>query len=219
MDKKIIFGVLVFALIASIVGLLIPSEKQVPKQTFPWQIEVTPTGNTRVFGLTLGESTLQQAELVFGAMSELSLFEPVPGQGQRVVEAYFDKVTLGGLSARVVVVMNFTEDQLQTMFERGVRISTLGDGSRKVMLHADDIRQVRDTAIYTITYLPRISLNKELLEKRFGKPDQLVIEKDTATQHWLYPKKGLDVALDKNNSSVLQYIAPTKFEKLIDPLR
>lgn len=219
MDKKIIIGVLVFALIASIVGLLIPAEKQPAVQTFPWQIELTPEGKTKVFGLTLGQSTLQQAEQVFGAISELSLFYPVPGQGQRGVEAYFDKVNLGGLSARVVAVMSFTPEQLQSMHDRGARISTLGDGSRKVTLHTDDVRLVRNTSIYSITYLPRIRLEKELLEKRFGKPDQLVAEQNTNTQHWMYPELGLDIALDENSYAVFQYIAPSQFEALLEPLK
>lgn len=219
MDKKIIIGVLLFALIASVIGLLIPADKQSAVQTFPWQIDVTASGTIQVFGLRLGESSLNQAEQVFGPVTELSLFEPAPGKGQRMVEAYFDKVTLGGLSARVVSVMAFTPEQLQVMFERGIRISTLGDGGRKVTLHADDVRQVRNTPITTITYLPRISLNKELLEKRFGKPGQIVTEKESGAQHWLYPDKGLDIALGKNEKAVLQYIAPAEFEKLIGPLK
>jgi len=219
MDSKIITAILLFAFVVSAVGLLIPTENPPSMQTFPWQINVNSNGTTQVFGLNLGESTLQQAEQVFGATAELSLFEPVPGQGQRGVEAYFDKVNIGGLSARVVMVMSFTSEQLRNMFERGVRISTLGDGSRKVTLHADDITQVRVTPVHTITYLPRIRLESELLEKRFGKPEQLITEPDTGAQHWLYPKLGLDIALDKNNNAVFQYIAPENFEQLLEPLK
>lgn len=218
MDRKIITGIFIFALILLATGLIIPGGNQSRVQTFPWQIEITPGGSSQVFGLVLGKSTLQDAEQVFGASAELSLFEPSPGKGQRVVEAYFDKVTLGGLSAKVVVVLAFTPEQLQNLFERGARISTLGDGSRKVSLHADDIVLAHNTPVYTITYLPQVRLDTALLEQRFGKSGQVMTEKDTGTQHWLYPQLGLDIALDEKNNAVLQYIAPSHFADLVKPL-
>jgi len=218
MDIKIIAGVLVLAVTALVVGIMIPGGGEEPTQTFPWQISRTADGSTQVFGLTLGQSTLQHAEQVLQSESELSLFEPVPGKGQRVVEAYFDKVNLGGLSAKVVAVMALTPEQLQSMFERGARISTLGNGSRKVTLNAQDVAQVRETPIYTITYLPRVRLESALLEKRFGKPEQVITEKEMNTSHWLYPQLGLDIALDEKNNAVLQYVAPAQFEQLVKPL-
>jgi len=218
MDIKIITGVVAFAILAFAIGLMLPDSKQPPAQSFPWQINQTENGATQVFGLTLGESTLRQAEQAFQSQSELSLFEPAPGKGQRVVEAYFDKVTLGGLSAKVVAVIALTPEQLQIMFERGARISTLGDGSRKVTLDAQDVMQVRDTPIYTITYLPRIRLESALLEKRFGKPEQVIVEKESKTSHWLYPKLGLDIAMDEKSNAVFQYVVPAHFAKLVKPL-
>jgi len=209
----------VFAIIALVIGIMIPGGEPPPVQTFPWHIEHTSTGTTRVFGLTLGESSLQQAEHAFNAEAELSLFEPADEKRQRVIEAYFDKVTLGGLSAKVVVVFDVGAEQLQAMYQRGTRISTLGDGSRKVSLHAEDIATVRGIPIASVTYLPRIRLDAALLEKRFGQPAQIITEKDSNMTHWLYPDKGLDVALDEQGNGVLQYVSPTRFEQLIRPLQ
>jgi hypothetical protein len=219
MDIKIISGIIVFAVIALVIGLMIPGGEPPPVQTFPWQIEHTTSGSTRVFGLTLGESTLQQAEQVFGAEAELSLFEPADEKRKSMIEGYFDKVTLGGLSAKVVVVFDFTEDQIQAMYNRGTRISTLGDGSRKVSLHAEDIKTIRSSRIASITYLPRIRLDAALLEKRFGQPAQTIKEPGNNMTHWLYPDKGLDVALDEQGNGVLQYVSPARFEQLIRPLQ
>jgi len=218
MDTKIIGGIVAFTIIALVIGLMIPGGEPPPVQTFPWQIEHTASGTTRVFGLTLGESSLQQAEQVFNAEAELSLFEPADKNHKRIIEAYFDKVTLGGLSSRVVVVFDFTVEQLQVMYDRGTRISTLGDGSRKVSLHAEDIEAVRAAPIATITYLPRIRLDTALLEKRFGQPAQMIKEPDSDMTHWLYPDKGLDVALDQQGNGVLQYVSPVRFDQLMRPL-
>ncbi|HEY5602683.1 MAG TPA: hypothetical protein VIM41_06210 [Gammaproteobacteria bacterium] len=215
---KIISGVIFFAVIVLAIGLLIPAGEHSPDQTFPWQVEHTADGGTRVFGLILGESTVQDAEQVFNAAAEISLFEPPDNQHPQVIEAYFDKVTLGGLSAKVVIVMDIAPQHLMAIYQRGARISTLGDGSRKVTLHMDDIQQVRSAPIGGLTYLPRIRLDAALLEKRFGKPAQIVIEKDSNTTHWLYPDKGLDVSLDEHGNGVLQYVPPAKFAQLMAPL-
>ena len=219
MDRKIIFGVIVFAIIILVIGLIIPGGGPPPVQTFPWQIENTSSGTTRVFGLTLGESSLQQAEQAFNAGAELSLFEPADKKRKRVIEAYFDKVTLGGLSAKVVIVFDFTDEQLQAMYQRGARISTLGDGSRKVNLHAEDIAIIRSAPIASITYLPRIHIDAALVEKRFGQAVQVIKEPDGNMTHWLYPDKGLDVALDEQGNGVLQYVSPARFDQLMHPLQ
>jgi len=219
MDKKIISGVLIFALIALAIGLMIPGQDQAPTQTFPWQIEVTENGATRVFGLTLGESSLKQAEQIFKARAEISLFDPADDRQQQIIEAYFDTVTLGGLSARIIMVIDVIPGQLQKFYQRGTRISSLGDGSHKVSLHAEDVIQVRNMSIASMTYLSRIRLDSTLLEQRFGKPEQVIIEKASNTTHWLYPDKGLDVALSKEGNGVLQYVPPTRFSQLIEPLQ
>ena len=70
-----------------------------------------------------------------------------------------------------------------------------------------------------MTYLPRIRLETELLEKRFGQPTQVIKEKDSNMTHWLYPVMGLDVAIDEQGNGVLQYVLPAKFDQLVSPLQ
>ena len=176
-----------------------------------------------MFGLSLGESTLQDAEQVFHATAEVSLFVPAAEndqriKDQRIVEAYFDKVTLGGLSARLVAVIQVEPQLLQDFYERGARISALGSGSHKVSLHAQDRQQLLLMPIASITYLPRTKLDQDLIETRFGKAMQILVEKENQTTHWLYPDKGLDAALDGAGNAVLQYVPPSKFSVLTNPL-
>lgn len=238
MDKKIIMGVVTFAILALAIGLMIPTTDTPGTQGFPWQIELTSEGTTRVFGVTLGVSSLQQAEQLFHADAEISLFEPADKSLPRIVEAYFDKVNPGGLSAKVVAVIDIAPEQLQLFYEQGARINTLGVGSRRVTLNAENLDRVRAAPIASLTYLPRVRLDAALIEKRFGKPAQVVMEKvsesgkhhaskpvtesvketNNKTMHWLYPDKGLDVALDAQGQCVLQYVPPAKFDQLRIPL-
>ena len=219
MEKKIILGVLAFALLAIGIGIEeIPGPPEVPGSQFlPWQIEATPQGSTRVFGLTLGESVLRQAEQLYRGGAELSLF--VSPQGAYKLEAYFDKVVLGGFNAQLVLGLRLPQEALAGMFERGARISNLGGGRKKVILAAADSQTVFDTApIVSIAYLSRARLDADLVERRFGDPAQRIREAKTETSHWLYPALGLDVALHDNGHAVLQYVSPKEFTVLQAPL-
>lgn len=217
MDKKIIIAIVASAALILVIGILIPGGHGQPEQIFPWQIETAPDGTSRVFGLTLSQSTTQDAERRFRTAAKISLFsapEKLP-----VVEAYFDKISPAGLSAQMVIGIDVSATQIQTIFERGARISTLGNGSRKVDLSDQDLAKVRGLPISTITYLPRVSLQAEIIQKRFGEPAQRIVEPENYTEHWLYPQLGLDVAMNANGKAILQYVAPAEFDRLRRPLQ
>jgi len=224
MNKKIIFGILVLGVFAISVSQLIPMPVETEgdpigrpmAQFLPWQIEPTAEGSTRVFGLTLGESTLEAAENLFHGGAKVSLF--VSPEGQHKVEAYFDKVILGGFSAQLVMVMALSQDQQAAMFQRGARVSNLGGGRKKVTLAGEDLQTVFVAPIASIAYLTRARLDDELLLKRFGEPAQRIREPENNTMHWLYPELGLDIALSDKGRAVLQYVSPKEFSGLITPL-
>ncbi len=216
MDKQIIIAIVALSMLALVIGILIPGGEVPQKQTLPWQIEHTSSGSTRVFGLVMGQSTLQEAERQLSAAAKISLFT-VPDKPP-VLEAYFDNVTLSGLSAKMVMEIDIPAESLQSMFVRGERISTLGSGARKVTLTDQDLTLVSKLPIASITYVPRTRLQPDIIQKRFGEPAQRIAETESNTTHWLYPDKGLDVAVDDKGHAVLQYVAPSRFSRLREPL-
>lgn len=224
MDKKIIFGILLLCLLlvsaSFIVPLLVDPESQSvavnETQFLPWHIETTANGNSKVFGLTLGETTLQTAETHFHGGAEVSLF--VSPEGQYTSEAYFDKVVLGGFSSQMVLSMELSQAELAAMFQRGSRVSNLGNGRKKVTLSAEDLQKVFRSPVISLAYLSRARLDDELLIKRFGEPQQRLQETESDITHWLYPDLGLDVALNSNGRAVLQYVPPRRFTDLVEPL-
>ncbi len=135
-----------------------------------------------------------------------------------MVEAYFDNVDFSGLRARIVLVMALGQEQLDAMYARGARIATMGSGTHKVTLADEDLAKVRATPIDAITYIPRINLDAEVIEKRFGVPARRIREKESGIEHWLYPEKGLDIALDPEGKEILQYVLPERFDNLLRPL-
>ena len=216
MERYTFLGVIVVTLLALAIALMIPGQPKEQPVDLPWQIERLANGNTRVFGLELGNSTLSDMQDKLQEEPEVSLF--VSEEGRHVVEAFFQRVNLSGLRARMVVGMDLTEQEIKEMYNRGARIATLGSGTRKVTLSTDDNVKLMNTPIATITYLPKADLDQELVERRFGKPTQRVREQDGPVEHWLYPEKGLDIALSDEEKDVLQYTLPARFEALVAPL-
>lgn len=209
-----VMGVTIIALIAA---LWLPGGPPPEEyRNLPWQIEVTGDGHSKVFGITLGQSTLGEVEKQFQEPSEISLF--ATDDGERVVEAYFNTVMLNGFKAKMVATLGFNDEQLQELYDDGERIATLAKGKRKITLSDTNLERARNTPVVALTYLPRINLDDVTVVKRFGEPARKVAEADGKVVHWLYPDKGLDVVMYAEAKEVLQYVAPKDFDRLRHPL-
>ncbi len=218
MERNIFLSVLVFSLLVLGIGLMSPGEQAKGPVYLPWQVEHTASGSTRVLGLELGKSTLAEAQQRFEESYEVSLF--ARDDGSKVVEVYFDTIALSGLRARVVMVMALNMEQLEGFYQRGVRIATMGSGTRKVTLADSDLQQLASYPIASLTYIPKANLDAELVAARFGKPAERIRETGTesSVEHWLYPQLGLDLTLHEKGKEVLQYVQPARFEALRQPL-
>ena len=212
-----VLGVLIFSALALVIAMMIPGQPKEREVELPWQIEVLPNGNVSIFGLELGKSTLTDMQNKLLEDPEISLF--LSQEGRYVVEAFFQRIKLSGIRAKMVVVLDLAEDELKEMYNRGSRIATLGSGTRKVTLSSSDMATVMHTPIVTLTYLPTANLDEELVERRFGKPAMKIKEQERSVEHWLYPDKGLDIALSVEEKDVLQYTLPARFDSLMAPLQ
>ena len=212
--RAVFFGVFALSVALLVAGIFLPGGKSSSVTELPWQIEHDANG-MRVFGLTLGHSTLDEAQNKFQEPAEISLF--VSDAGKLAAEAYFDRVNLSGLSAKIVLAAALPQAELQGMYQRGLRTSALGSG-RKVELHPDDKYIVLRAAISSITYLPATRLDEALIAQRFGSPSRRVREQKNDVLHLLYPQSGLDIALNRKNKAVLQYFPPQDFPTLMAPL-
>ena len=200
-------------------AVLLPGgEPPKPPEHLPWQIQVLPDGSSRVFGIHLGKTTLGEMERQWQEEAEISLF--ATDAGERTVEGFFDSVTLDGLKAKVVAVLDFDPAALEGIFDRGARIASLAQGQRKVSLSGEDLELARRTPVVAITYLPYIDLDEALVEGRFGKPERRIAEPGGKVVHWLYPDKGLDIVMSQEAKEVLQYVPPAQFaRRLLAPLQ
>lgn len=219
MSKHGFWGVLGGSIIALVLGIYLSSLKHAPTQHagLPWQIDVVDGVHTRVFSLVIGQSTLGEAEQVFKEYSEITLF--IPKDSKPVIEAFFNEVTIANFKSKMVMSIQLLDADVEGMFKRGIRISTMGSGTRKVTLSGEDANKVRQAPIASITYLPSANLDAESLQKRFGIPAEKIADPQSDAIHWLYPEKGVDIALSETEKDVIIYTMPSQFNELLEPLK
>ena len=215
MDKKIILGVVALAVISISILLMAPESSTDIPDTLPWKISHPTPDTSRVFGITLGQSSLGDTEHVFKEQSEVSLFKT--SEGKMLVEAFFDELNLNGLKAKFVLTIAVPAEELQGMFDRGLRMNSTSSGKR-ITLTPDDLARVRKAPVASLTYLPTARLEEALFTKRFGEPAQRIRETKSGAVHWLYPQHGLDITLGGSEKPLLQYVSPKDFELLRAPL-
>lgn len=219
MDRKIILSVLAIAVFGFVgIMLLLPEERDDGVARLPWLVSVDAQGRTQVFGFTLGETTLADVREVFGDDGKINLFANPDRNDQYAVEAYFDQIYLNRLRADFVITLDADQQTLDAMYQRGLRISQLGSGDKKITLTPDDIQTLTGFPIRSISYLPWKSLDAEIIEKRFGQPSRMFTEESGVT-HRLYPNKGMDIGLDSRGGVVIQYVDPGAFSALTAPLQ
>jgi len=88
--KKLFWGLAALILIAIAALWLLGREPQTMQVSdLPWQIEPTSNGSIRVFGITLGETNLDEASRHFGKVPDMAVF--VGAAGPESIEAFYGK--------------------------------------------------------------------------------------------------------------------------------
>ena len=208
---KTFLGLLIVALIA--VGLLFfNSNEQAgneqrnnqPVTGLPWQIERLADGDTRVFGITLGQTTLGEAIGLLGDDMKLALIAAPQESG--TVEAYYSHHSAGPITGKMILVLDIPAAARSPLRQRAFQEG----GTRRYRLHPDDLAIAYQAAVRVINFMPSFNLDEEIVQARFGTPAE-VVQVGEQQQHWLYPDKGLDLILNADGKEVLQYLRPDEF--------
>lgn len=193
-----------------------PTQPAVSSVGMPWQITLHENGTAEVFGLTLERSTLVDAERIFGIVPEVAIVGKRDEPGS--LEAYFDGVSFSGLNARVVVTIDLSPGELQSMQQRSPKVDYMESTTRRAQLAAADSDLAHRLPLRAVTLLPAGRLDQASIVQRFGEPAERIKTAD-AIDHFLYPSVGVDVAINASGKAVIQYVAPAQFHRLREPLQ
>jgi hypothetical protein len=183
---------------------------------YPWQVKAMSNGHSQVFGIELGKATLADAVEIMGKRYDAAVFENQ--DGSLSLELFYKEITLGGLTAKFVLTLDASDQELQRLKGRPLKKETLESGVIKYTTAMNDNDELEAMKITAITYMPITNLSEEIVTNRFGEPAEKIKTHESA-QHWLYPEKGLDVLINAEGKEVLQFVPPIQFDKLVEPLR
>jgi hypothetical protein len=214
MERKIFWSIGIISVLIFVGSYFMPAPPN-NKTDLPWHIEHPTPDSVRIFGLTLGQATTNEAEQHFKELGKPSLFKSP--DGKLVAEMFFAQVDMAGLKSKIVLNIAVPDAKLQDMYERGLRMNATESG-KQITLAPDDITELRTLPISSLTYMPSVRLDEGIFSKRFGQPAQRIKEKKSGAIHWLYPQHGLDIAFGGEEKAVLQYVPPKDFAKLVQPL-
>lgn len=175
-----------------------------PLTGLPWQIDILPGGDTRVFGITPGQTTLGEAIERLGNDMDLAIIAAPHEAG--ALEAYYSHYSAGPLTGKLILVLDIAPDALSLLRGRALQ----DGGTRRYHLHPDDLPVAYRVPVKVITFLPGINLDEEIAQARFGTPVE-VIQVHAQEKHLLYPDRGLDLILNADGKEVLQYLPPRDF--------
>lgn len=204
---------LVFALLATVLLVFSFPEKTdnaPPLTGLPWQIEIMPDGSSRVFGLHIESSRLSDALDILGHDMELAIVAGTDEVGN--LEMYYGNYRAGLLSGKLILQTSSSEENIQHWRERAVKSEYMASGyAKKYLPSADDLPSVLAETITGITFIPSLNLDEAIIQARFGEPEKR-IQREGVT-HWLYPEKGLDIAVFEEAKEVIQYVTPAAFHE------
>lgn len=218
-NMKLIVAILSLVLLAILAPLaFMPSADDLAEAQsgLPWQIEVDANGNSRVFGLTLGHSTLDEARERFGPDLAIAIVT-APGE-KGALEAYLGSAQLGFVTGKLVLTVALADDVLAGMRDRAVKTEYMESTTRKATLSAADLATALTQPIDSIVFIPSVNLDEAAIQARFGQPAERIATNAHQT-HLLFPDKGLDLIVDSEGKEILQYVAPRDFDRVRQPLR
>lgn len=192
-----------------------------PEAGLPWQIETLQGGASKVMGLRLAPdgqgSTLADAQTRWGPDMQVAVIA-APGE-DGMLEAFVDPARAGFVTGKVVLSFRLDGATVRAMRERAVKSEFMESTTRKYTLSPADLQAAMKAPLSALSFIPQANLDEGAVVARFGEPAERLPSTDKRTMHFLYPAKGLDLALNSEGKELLQYVAPGEFSRLQAPLR
>jgi len=183
----------------------------------PWQIEILADGSTKVFGLQIGKSRLSDAIEILGGDMDLAIIAATDAEESGNLEMYYGHYKAGLLSGKLILQTHASDQYIKRWSDNSPRFEYMASGlAKKHILLEDDLPQVLEEIIISLTFIPAVNLDEDVILARFGEPERRI--QLSGVTHYLYPKKGLDIALHEDSKEVMQYVSPKSFQQLIQPL-
>jgi len=190
-------------IIVGIAGLMLIPSKQADAP-MPWEVELMQDGNSKVFDIHLGTTTYGQAQQILRQYGKTAIFSQ---EGQEsTVEAYFNSINMGGLSAKLILNLSASKEQINEMTSNALEARLQDSGAHKYTLNNNANEELVNATVTAITYIPSVKLDAEMVLHRFGQAERIEqLTDDETTEIWHYLSLGLTIQLNSQEKTILLY--------------
>jgi len=162
-------------------------------------------GKQHVLGVTLGETTLKQAELILQSKSDVALYIYPENHAKagRKLEAFFPAIAD---HTKVILLLDMDSQSLDKLESRATIPHLYPNHVARMNLAADDRSGLGQVIVQALTLIPNLTLSAENIKAHFGEPDTLKHMENYDL--YLYEKRGLQVRLNKDEPPTLHFFNP-----------
>lgn len=167
---------------------------------------VDTSGKLHVLGITIGETTLRQAETILASRSDIALYiypEHHPEAGQ-TLEAFFPAIAD---HTKVILRLDADDMLLDDLASRSTLPHLYPNEVARMNLNPADLHTARVRVVTALTLIPSISLDEATVIARFGEPKKVEKDEDGSVT-MSYPKLGLVASVSADGSAKLRFTNP-----------
>lgn len=183
--------------------LLAPSEKEIDQNLLPWNSHYTSDNHLKALGLTIGVSTVSDAEKLFGKDVEIQIFSK-KDESNKTAEVFFPYMSVAAITGSLTLSLEVPDSVLNAMYSRGVKTTVNSLGNRQVTPEKADGDALLGYPIKNLTLAPKKKLTQRGIKLRFGEPTRVTKNADGSTR-WIYKNKGVEVIFNPEGPDALQY--------------
>ena len=162
----------------------------------PWDITIHENGNIRVFGITLGKTTIQDANQILANFPETRL---IISTSPKLVAVY-DELNISGFIASIELTYALEDDALNKL----VTNTTVLPEKNYGQLDKDLEMNLLSTSVSELIYKPSIDYDMDAILQRFGQPGSETKLSETITR-LEYPELGLEIMIDTQAPDYFKY--------------
>lgn len=183
--------------------LVIGGQRSVNQMDYlPWDVDVLDNGATRVFGITLNKTRIQDANQILSSFPETRLIAEIPEAPQLV--AYYDDINIGGFTAEIELEYKLPRERLQQLGQRAIPVAE----KNYFRLEEATELELLGSTVSNLTYKPVIDYEIDMILQRFGPPERE--NKITEFLYTLeYPDLGLVIYINEEGQDSFVY-SPVK---------
>jgi len=171
-----------------------------------YKTSINAQGQLKVLGITLGNTSLKEAELALQSKSDVALYiypEEDSKAGMKL-EAFFPAIAD---HTKVVLLLSASPDELKGIESRATIPHLYPDKVARMNLAADDVTRLRTATVQELTLIPNLTLTPELLAARFGEPDH-INQLPGKGNEYIYWAIGLKAVLADGEPPMLHFANP-----------